>query len=408
MEQVQEPQTDTERVTDPLALADALAEQIAPRAAEYDRENRFAEESLRALQRSGYAALTVPTEFGGLGVGLYDLVRAQERLAMGDAAVALSIGMSLTILAQQATNRTWPLPIYERVMRAAGERGALVNSVASEPNLGSPSRGGKPETVAIPQPDGGWRITGHKTFSSLAPLLDFIIVTATIQDGTDVVGRFVVERGAGIHVRETWDSLGMRATGSHDMLFEGAYAAPDSLLGRTGGGGEAERSGAANGVPTPNPYFALPVSAVYLGAAAEAHQAAVRWAARRVPPALGHPLTELESIRDKFAQNEVQLRAARMMLLDTARRAEASGKTMDDALKLDIYVAKHTATNNAIAVVDRAMRVVGGAALASGNPIERAYRNVRAGLLHPPADDITSRTLAAWTLAANSDTAPDA
>jgi alkylation response protein AidB-like acyl-CoA dehydrogenase len=109
----------------------------------------------------------------------------------------------------------------------------------------------------------------------------------------------------------------------------------------------------------------------------------------------------VESIRERFAQNELQLRAARMMLYDTARRVEVSGGTMDDDLKLNIYIAKHTATNNAIEVVERAMRVVGGAALARGNPIERAYRNVRAGLLHPPADDITSRVFAAWTIKAN-------
>jgi alkylation response protein AidB-like acyl-CoA dehydrogenase len=393
-------EADGERITDAVALAEALAEQIAPFAEEYDRENRFAEESIRLLQRSGYAALVVPAEYGGMGAGLYDLVRAQERLAMGDGAVALAIGMSLIKLAQQAARRTWPLPIYEKVMAAAGERGALVNSIASEPRLGSPSRGGKPETVAVPDSEGGWRITGHKTFGSLAPVLDFITVTATVKDGTDDVGNFMVERGEGVHVRETWDALGMRATGSHDMLFEGAYAGPESLLGRSGEGGKGEGN-KASGVPAADPYFALPVSAVYLGIAAEAHREAVRWAAARVPPALGHPLTEVESIRERFAQSELQLRAARMMLYDTARRVEASGGTMDDNLKLDIYVAKHAATNNAIEVVERAMRVVGGAALARGNPIERAYRNVRAGLLHPPADDITSRVFAAWTIEAN-------
>ncbi len=394
----------TQPVTEPLQLAARLAERIAPDAARHDRENRFAEESIRLLQREGYAALTVPRAFGGLGAGLLDLVRAQERLAMGDAAVALSIGMSLIKLVQQATTRSWPEPLYEKVMRAAAERGALVNSIASEPRLGSPSRGGKPETVALPAEGGGWRITGHKTFASLAPLLDFIVVTATIQDGSEEVGRFMVERGAGIRVEETWDSLAMRATGSHDMIFEGAYAAPGSLLGRDRGGAEASSEPpAAPQVPATNPFFALPVAAVYLGAAADAHRAAVRYAASRVPVPLGHPLTEVEAIRDKLADNERELRMARTLLHDAARRVEACGVGMDEPLKLDIYVAKHTATNNAISVADRALRIVGGAALATGNPLERAFRNVRGGLLHPPGDDVTSGVLAAWTIAANRD-----
>lgn len=379
---------------DPLALAEAMAEKIAPLAEQYDRTGDFAEESLRRLQHSGYAAMTVPTEYGGPGVGLYDLVRAQERLAQGDAAVALSIGMSLLLFVQEGVQPAWPRSLAERVMAAVLERGALVNSVASEPNLGSPSRGGKPETVAVP--DGaGWRITGHKTFASLAPMLDFILVTATIQDGSNDVGRFMVERGEGVHVIETWDAMGMRATGSHDIRFEEVWAAPDSLVSRQGGGGEARGEAKRGGVPAPNPYFSLPVAAVYLGIAQEAQQAAIHYAATRVPPALGRPLTEVESIRATFADNERELRMARLLLHDCARRVEASHGKLDDPLKLDIYVAKHTATNHAISVVDRAMRVVGGSALVRGNVLERAYRNVRAGLHHPPADDITARVLAA-------------
>jgi alkylation response protein AidB-like acyl-CoA dehydrogenase len=388
------------RVTDPVALAEDLARMIAPLAETYDRSGEFAEESLHILQRHGYAALTVPVEFGGMGAGLYDFVRAQERLAMGDAAVALSIGMSLIKLAQQARTRSWPLPIYEKVMRAAVERGALVNSVASEPGLGSPSRGGKPETVAVPDEDGGWRITGHKTFASLAPVLDFIVVTATIKDGTDRAGRFMIERGPGIRVEPTWDALGMRATGSDDLIFEGARAEPGSMLGHEGAA-ETEPDAARGRVPAQNAFFALPVAAVYLGAAAEAHQAAVRFAANRVPPALGYPLTKVESIRGKLADNERELRAARMMLYDTARRVDDCVGPIGDELTLDIYIAKHTATNNAILVAERSMRVVGGSALARGNPLERAYRNVRGGLLHPPADDITSRVLADWTIEEN-------
>lgn len=384
-------------IHDPLALAEAMAAEIAPLAEQYDRTGDFAEESIRRLQRSGYAALTVPTGYGGPGVGLYDLVRAQERLAQGDAAVALSIGMSLLLFVQEGVQPSWPRSLAERVMAAVLERGALVNSVASEPNLGSPSRGGKPETVALP--DGaGWRITGHKNFASLAPMLDFILVTATIQDGSNDVGRFMVERGEGIHVIETWDALGMRATGSHDMRFEAVWAAPDSLVSRQGGGGEARGEAKRGGVPAPNPYFSLPVAAVYLGIAQEAQQEAVRYAATRVPPALGRPLTEVETIRAVFADNERELRMARLLLHDCARRVEAGGGKLDDPLKLDLYVAKHTVTNHAISVVDRAMRVVGGSALARGGALERAYRNVRAGLHHPPADDITSRVLAAYTI----------
>jgi alkylation response protein AidB-like acyl-CoA dehydrogenase len=271
--------------------------------------------------------------------------------------------------------------------------------------MGSPSRGGKPETVAVPTQDGGWHISGHKNFATLAPLLDFIIVTATIRDGSDDVGRFMLERGEGIRVEETWDSMAMRGTGSHDMIFEDAYAAPGSLLSRSGGSNSrneasSERSD-GSGVPRQNPYFALPVSAVYLGIAGEAQRAAVRYAVGRVPPSLGHPISEVPWVRALLADNERELRAARVLLHDTARRVEQRPDDLDDELRLDIYIAKHSATNYAISIVDRAMRVAGGSSLANGGTLARAYRNVRAGLHNPPADDLTSRVLAEYTIRAN-------
>ncbi len=396
-------------IGDVVAFAAQMAEKIAPNAKYYDQENKFALESITLLQRHGYAALTVPKEYGGVGANLYEFVQAQERLAMGDGAVALSIGMSMIKIIGQANNRTWPPALYDKIMRATVERGALVNSIASEPRLGSPSRGGKPETVAIPDDKGGWHITGHKTFGSLSPILDFIIVNATIKDGSDAVGRFMLERGEGkqatngiratngIHIKETWNSMGMRATGSHDMILERAYAPRGSMLSCVETHDKRPKQPTHN-VQKQSPYFALPVVSVYLGCAVQAHQAAVQYASKRVPIALGRPLTTIESIRDKFAENERELRMARMMLHDVARRVDASNGQIDDELMLDLYVAKHTAANNAISVADRAMRVVGGAALASGSVLERAYRNVRAGLLHPPADDVTSRVLAKWTI----------
>jgi alkylation response protein AidB-like acyl-CoA dehydrogenase len=386
--------TDTRTIT---GWAAELAAAIAPRAADYDRENKFGLESIRYLQEQGYAALTVPVEFGGTGAGLTDLCRAQEQLAMGDAAVALAFGMSLIKIGQQATHRTFPEHLYEKVMRAAVERGALINSVATEPNLGSPSRGGKPETVAVPAPEGGWHITGHKTWCSLAPVLDFIIVYATIKDGTDEVGRFLVEPGDGVEVVETWDSMAMRATGSHDMLFKHVYVPEDHILGRGGKGGKGAGGGSGM-VPAPDPYFSLPVIAVYLGVAADAQRAALDYAANRVPLALGKPLTSVDRIRESLAQNEADLRAARRLLYTVVREVESSNGDFSDELKLDIYVAKQVVANNAIAVVDRATRIAGGASLATGSVLERAYRNVRAGLNHPPADDVTARVLAKWVI----------
>lgn len=383
-----------ERLTAILGLADDLAARFAARAATYDREGSFPWEDLDDLRHTGFLALTVPRVYGGWGASLYELVRALERLGMGDGAAALAFAMSLLKIGEQAAARTWPEAAFARVCRAAVDRGALINSVASEPALGSPSRGGRPATTATPT-GAGWRISGRKSFATLAPALDFLIVTAAIEDGSGDVGNFLIERGPGVAVEETWDTMGMRATASHDLLLDGVAVGPEGLLERKGRGRRAE---GGDGVPRMNPWFALSVAAIYLGVGAAAHREALRFAQARVPTGLGAPLATLDLVQQRLGQMELHLRAARALLHSTARAASVPG-ALDDETMLDIYAAKQVATNGAIEVVDLAMRVVGGVSLSRSLPLERFYRNVRAGLFHPPADDVTLRVLAQAALA---------
>src|SRR5699024_3369690 len=105
----------------------------------------------------------------------------------------------------------------------------LLNNAATEPATGSPTRGGKPETVAK-QTKGGWLIAGRKTFTTMAPILDYFVVSASI-DKTDKVGSFLIKRSReGVKVEETWDSIAMKATGSHDLVLEEVYVDEDDLV----------------------------------------------------------------------------------------------------------------------------------------------------------------------------------
>lgn len=151
-----------------------------------------------------------------------------EALGAGDGSTALSFVMHVQVLGAVAESRSWPEALFlPQVCRDAVERGALINAVATEPRLGSPSRGGLPDTTADPfyatgsqdasgEPD-AWLINGRKSFASLSPELDYFVVPAALQDGSGHVARFVIPAGEHIHIIETWDSLGMRSTGSHDL-----------------------------------------------------------------------------------------------------------------------------------------------------------------------------------------------
>lgn len=372
----------TERQARIVALADDLAARIAPRAAAHDRDNTFPFADFADLKNAGYLALTVPGADGGMGANLGEFVRAQGRLALGNGATALASTMSLSTIGREAQFHAWPKGIRARVFAAAARDGATVNSVATEPDLGSPSRGGRPNTTAR-QVEGGWLINGRKTWSTLSPILTFFLVFAGIE-GSDDTGDFLVVRGArGLSVIETWDSLGMRATGSHDVLLEDVFV-PDADVVRVGG----MRKGTDPGATDHRAWGALAVSSTYLGIAEAARDAAVRYATDRVPTGLGKPIATLPAIQAKIGEIDIALLTARTLLWSVADEWDVSaGHRPGFAGR--VATAKMTATNAAVAVVDRAMRVVGGASLTKELPLERYYRDVRAGLHNPPMDDVT-------------------
>lgn len=372
----------TERQARFVALAAALAETIAPRAAANDRENRFPFADFADLGAAGYLGLTVPEADGGMGANLGEFVRAQERLAQGSGATALGSTMSLATIGREAQFHAWPAEIRRRVFAAAAREGATVNSLATEPELGSPSRGGRPQTVAR-QVEGGWLVSGRKTWSTLSPVLTFFLVFAAVA-GSEETGDFLVRRGAaGLSIVETWDSLGMRATGSHDVLLEDVFV-PEADVVRVGG----LRRGADPGSTDHRAWGSLAVSATYLGVAEAARNVAVRYATERVPSALGAPIATLPTVQAKVGEVDIALLTARTLVWAAADEWDLS-RAARPGFAGRVAAAKMTATNSAVAVVDKAMRIVGGASLSKELPLERYYRDVRAGLHNPPMDDMT-------------------
>ncbi|WP_175691979.1 acyl-CoA dehydrogenase family protein, partial [Burkholderia anthina] len=123
----------------------------------------------------------------------------------------------------RADNR-WPARLRASVFDSAVDEGALINALRVEPALGSPSRGGLPETIARRDGD-GWRLSGHKLYSTGMPALRWLAVWARTDEPEPRVGVFLVprERGADdarIRVIESWDHLGLRASGSHEAVFD--------------------------------------------------------------------------------------------------------------------------------------------------------------------------------------------
>jgi len=379
----------TERQVHFITLAQALATKFSDRAAEYDHAGTFPYENYADIRAAGLPALIIPKTYGGWGANLLETLLSMETLAVGDGSTALNVTMHMQTLGEAAETQSWPPALFERVCREAVESGVLVNSIATEPELGSPSRGGKPKTTATPVFDQSdkpvaWLINGRKSFGSMSPALDYMIIPAVLQDGSETVARFLVPRHEGIEIVETWDAMGLRSTGSHDVVLHDVWVPAANIL--SSGATDKSAAGKATQGAKTNAWFMLCVSAVYVGIAIAAQQAAVRYAKTRIPTALGKPIAELETIQRHLGQAELLLHQARTLLYYSAEQWD---RYPDKRIELSpsITAAKVTATNNAIAAVDHCMRVAGGASMTKTLPLERYYRDVRGGLNHPVNDD---------------------
>lgn len=371
----------TDGQKDLLLKTEKLSKEFSLTADEHDREGSFPFNNFDRLKEEGYLKLTIPEENGGDGATLYEFLIVQEKIAQGDAATALSLGWHLGLLMHLNETKKWDASIYSRVCKEIIADNKLMNSAATEPNSGSPARGGKPETTAKRKND-KWVINGKKIFTSLAPALDYFIVPATIEETGDI-GDFLIPRSAtGLNIVETWDTLGMRGTRSDDLILESVEVPIDALVERK----QRKEKPSAQG-------WQLHIPACYIGIAIAARNEAVEFAKTYQPTSLPHPIKDVPEVRRKVAEMDLLLTTARTMMYSIAEKWDNEPA---DRYKLayELAAVKTIVTNHAVEVVDIAMRVVGGQSLFKSNPLQRHYRDVRAGLHNPPSDDITFKIFA--------------
>lgn len=362
--------TDAQRAL--VAQAAALAGRFAERAERHDREGSFPVENFADLRDAGFLTLTLPPALGGRGISIYDFCLLQETLARGCGATALGTNMHGYNLGGGL--HLFTEPFRRRLADMVVRDGALVASSISEPgaSLGSPQ-------VVARKVAGGYRVTGRKYFCTLAPLLRVFLFNARLE-GFDRPGlsgtvTLAAERGLdGMRIIDTWDAMGMRASGSHDIEFSDAFIADESLVGEEGAGTEG---GAAC-----LPWYALGIAATYTGIAAAAFDFAVDYLGRRRLHPLPQTIAYLPGSQFAVADMQIQLESARALIYKTAAEL-AHGAEFGAALLPAVAMPQYVATRNALAVVTAAMQVVGGPSITRRLPLERWYRDVRAGTLHP-------------------------
>jgi alkylation response protein AidB-like acyl-CoA dehydrogenase len=377
----------TDRQAEIVDLAGRLADVFATRAGEHDRENTFPAENWPEMAEAGYLGLTVPAELGGRDADVLEVLLAQERLAQGCGSTALAVLMHLTTCSSfRALWRRTGDARAERFLRGAATGEIVLASCTSEAGYGNATEDcGATATPA----EGGFRLDGRKIFFTESDVATHFTTAAKLDH--PVLGpQMVFFNGIpidtpGVSIVRTWDTLGMRATQSNDVVLDGIvvprecafHAYPvghlDAVVGLT--------------VWSLNvPAF----GAVALGIAA----GAIEWVRELV---VSRGRQGDGEVRHAFAEMEILLESARALLYRHGTEVAA----FDRGPLLSVpevfargTLAKYVAAENAVRITHLAVEVAGGQGYHRRFPLERLYRDARAGAIMPDGSAASRKTFA--------------
>jgi len=358
---------------------------IAANAAAHDRDASFPFEEIALLERIGVTRLTMPVSAGGYGAGLAQARAVVQRIGAADASVGLVMLWQLLFWAEvNQPDHGWSETARDALLGAIGSGNSLINALNVEPDLGSPSRGGLPATRAVRQADGSWRVTGRKTYCTGIPALRWLLIQAAIDDGGEPrVGRFLMDTQlGGLRIEETWDHVGLRATASHDVIFDSAPAPAGHLVAQ-------DLPGRKMTAPAwRGAWAATMVASMYNGVAHASRDWLVDYLHRRVPSNLGASLATLPRFQSAVGEVELWLTTNDRLLDDVARAVD--GPDTGARLRACAFapMLKHQVTANVISVASAALELTGNPGHSRHNPAERHLRDALTGRIHTPQSDV--------------------
>ena len=353
-----------------VGLAGELGRSFEQYSAAHDRDGSFVTEAFATMRERGYLALAVPVELGGLGATIGQVAMAQAEMARYDASAALAVSMHLHITLFAAWRYRREMPGAEAMLRrVADDRIVLVSTGGSDFT--------RPNGTAV-KVDGGFKVSGRKIFCSQVPEGDVFSTMFTYEDpdaGRQVLAMGIPVRGEGIEVLDTWDTMGMRGTGSHDVMMKDVFVADAQVMSRR-----------PWGVLDPPLQIILqcaipPISGAYLGVAEGARDKALAHIA-------GSSKAEDPSTQRLVGLLDYKLRVARWSLLGAI--AQIGDDPVPDAETVVATMqAKRAIAEEAVSACDVALAVTGGAGYYRKLGIEQALRDVRGVGFHPLTPELT-------------------
>ena len=335
--------------------------EIVPIAARCDASGEFPLHLFPLMGRLGYLGVKFPPEYGGAGEGNVTYAILAEELGRASAGIALGfyvhVALALTAIAAFGTPAQ-----KERYLRP-GVAGEKIGAWAfAEPGAGSDPGS---ITCRAEKTAAGYRITGTKMFITNSPFADFVVLTASTAPGQGVKGLslFIVDKGLpGFTVGRRIETLGMRASQTAELAFDGCVVPLDALLGE-------ENRGAVTAMQTLT-LGRITAAAYAVGAGRAALDATLEYVKQRQQ--FGQPVGKFQGVQWMLADMATALEAARLLTYQAAWLADRGLPHIKE-----VSMAKLFATETATRLANDALQLHGGYGYVMESPIQRLYRDVK-------------------------------
>lgn len=350
-----------EMTTTWLNLADRIAAEIGPRAAQHDADDSFIAECYARLKADGFFKMHVPAELGGHGASYAELCAVVRKLAAACGSTGLAFAMHSHIVAVAAWRwRNEKAPTEGLLKRVAAENLICISSGGSDwlKSIGTATK-----------VEGGYRIKARKMFSSGSPMGDLLVTSAVTEDpqsGSTVLHFAVPFKAEGVKILDTWRVMGMRGTGSNDVELNDVFVPDAAISGRRPQGKWHPLFHTISMLAFPIIYSA------YMGVADGARAKAIEVARKK--PDDGSAAYLAGEMENAYASAEIAYADMIRIAESDKPGAETTSRQM---------VRRTLVGQNAIKTVERAMELAGGAAFYRGMGLERAFRDVQAARYHP-------------------------
>ncbi|MFT5234161.1 MAG: alkylation response protein AidB-like acyl-CoA dehydrogenase [Candidatus Krumholzibacteriia bacterium] len=370
------------------------------RAPIYDRENRFFSEDFEELRETEYLNLAVPKEMGGHGLNLAEYGKLVREMSYYAPATALATNMHVY----------WT-GIAADLMKSGDDslKFVLEDSMAGEVLAAGHSESGNDVPLLYSMTnaekvDGGYRFTGRKGFGSLSPVwtrFGLHGMDSSDPENPKIVHAFMNRDTEGYSIKESWDTMGMRATCSQDTILDGVFV-PDDRVARVLPAGAG---GADMFVVAVFAWALIGFANVYYGLARRACDIAVAGLKEKKSMAMTRPMSYHPEMQHGVAKMIMELEAMGPHL-DKVAEDWSNGVDHGAEWPAKIMMAKHHAVEASWRVVDEAMELSGGFGMFKKSELERLFRDCRAGRFHPGNAALTHEFVAKTALGISPDEMP--